>query len=222
MNKLPNLNQILKCMPKKLEDRMLPAMPHIPVVVPDKVLLPVKYPKRNIEMMGPERIHNQLIYQQYGIIALGGGALKGEHFDVISNRINKYTDFERFFAVWRLNPPWKPKSKKSLNKKMGGGKSKVHHYETPVRAGRVLVEMGGIGDFAEIEHILETVCKKMPIYCRPITQQIMDELKEEKQNIDANNFNPFDYRELVRDDYSNSRHRLKPHDMLWGGGTYYT
>jgi len=201
---------------------MLPALPYIPTLLPQDVVLPVKYPKRNIEMMGPERIHNQLIYRQYGIIALGGGALKGEHFDIIRNRINKYTDFERFFAVWRLDPPWKPKSKRSLNKKLGAGKAKVHHYETPVRAGRIMVEMGGIGEFSEIVALFDTICKKMPIYCRPITQQMMDELKEEKLKIDAMNYNPFNFRELVRLDFSNSRHRLTAHDMYYGGGPYYT
>lgn len=209
-------------MPKRVEDRMLPTMSYIPTLLPDKVVLPVKYPKKNLDMLGPERVHNQLIYKQYGIIALGGGALKGEHFDIIRDRINKYTDFSRFFAVWRLDPPWKPKSKRSLNKRLGGGKGKVHHYETPVKAGRIMVEMGGMGYFEEIHHILDTICKKMPLYCRPITQEYMDNLKEEKLRLDEANINPFDYRELVRHNFSNTKRLLRPYDMLFGGGTYFT
>ena len=213
---------ILKCMPKKIENRMLPLLPYIPTVVPKDVVLPVKYPKKNIDMMGPERVHNQLIYQQCGIIALGGGALRDDHYDIIRDRINKYTDFERFFAVWRVDPPWKPKSKRSLNKKMGGGKAKVHHYEFPVKAGRIIVEMAGIGHYSEIESTLTTICGKMPLYCMPISQEIMDELKEEKLKIDAENYNPFNYRELVSMNYSDSRRKLRTFDRLWGGGTYYT
>lgn len=204
-------------MPKKVDDRMLPLLPYTPVVVPKGVILPIKHPKANIDMMGPERIHNQLIYQQYGIIALGGGALRGAHFDVIRDRVNKYTDFERFFAIWRVDPPWKAVSKKSLGKKMGGGKAKVHHYETPVRAGRIIIEMGGVGNFYEIERILETICKKMPLYCMPISQKIMDNIKKEKLELDKHNYNPFEYRYLVRNNFSNSRTRLSSREMLWGG-----
>lgn len=217
---MPSLQQILKYMPKKLEDRMLSQVPHIPQQVPDKVLLPYKHPKADIDMMGPERVHNQLMYQQYGIIALGGGAFIGAHYDVIRDRINKYTDFERFFAIWRIDPPWKPVSKKSLGKKMGGGKAKVHHYETPIRAGRIIIEMGGIGEFCEIERILTTICKKLPLYCRPISQSIMDQLKEEKQKLDAENYNPFEYRYLLRNNFSNSQMKIRSRDMLWGG-TYF-
>lgn len=199
---------------------MLASLPYIPTSTPKGVVLPYKYPKADIEMMGPERIHNQLIYKQFGIIALGGGALRGAHYDVIRDRINKYTDFERFFAVWRIDPPWKPKSQKSQGKKMGGGKAKVHHYETPIRAGRILVEMGGIGEFYEIEPILSTICKKMPLYCMPISQEIMDNIQAEKEKIDAENYNPFEYRYLVRNNFSNALFRVRSRDTIWGG-TYF-
>lgn len=217
---MPTIHQILKFMPKKIEDRMLTTVSHIPTAVPPNVVLPYKHPKADIDMMGPERIHNQLIYQQYGIIALGGGALVGAHYDIIRERINKYTDFERFFAIWRIDPPWKPVSKKSMGKKMGGGKAKVHHYETPIRAGRIIVEMGGIGDFHEIQRVLKGICLKMPLYCRPISQDIMDSLKEEKQKLDAENYNPFEYRYLIRNNFSNSRSKVRSREMLWGG-TYF-
>lgn len=199
---------------------MLTQVPHVPQHVPPNVALPYKHPKANIDMMGPERIHNQLIYQQYGIITLGGGALTGAHFDVIRDRINKYTNFERFFAVWRVDPPWKPVSRKSFGKKMGGGKTKVHHYETPVKAGRILIELGGPGQFCEIERSLNTICLKMPLYCRPISQRMMDELKEEKMKLDAENYNPFEYKYLLRNNFSNSRREIPSREMLWGG-TYF-
>lgn len=207
-------------MPKNIEDRLLPQLPYTPVNYPQGVIPPIKHPKANLDMRGPERIHNQLIYRQFGIIAVGGGALNGGHFDIIRDRVNKYMDTERFFAVWRIDPPWKAKSKKSLGKKMGGGKAKVHHYETPVRAGRVLIEIAGIGEFGEVERILSTICKKMPLYAMPISQTMMDDIKREKMEIDANNYNPFEYRDLVRRNFSDSQRFTSPKDALWGG-TYF-
>lgn len=207
-------------MPKKVEDRQLPQMLYTPVTYPEGVIPPLKHPKANIDMRGPERIHNQLIYRQYGIIALGGGALAGPHIDVIRDRVNKYMDFERFFAVWRIDPPWKAKSKKSLGKKMGGGKNKVHHYETPIRAGRILIEVGGHGEFGEVERILTTICKKLPLYAMPISQEIMDNIKKEKMEIDANNYNPFEYRTLLRKNFSDSQRKISAKELVWGG-TYF-
>lgn len=207
-------------MPKNLEDRLLPQLPYTPTTAPSGVILPIKHSRADADMRGPERIHNQLIYRQFGLIALGGGALLGEHYDIIRNRVNKYMDTERFFAVWRIDPPWKAVSRKSLGKKMGGGKAKVHHYELPVRAGRVLIEIGGIGEFGEVERILSTISKKLPIYSMPVTQKMMDDLKEEKLKIDASNYNPFEYRYLLRNNFSDSLKKVSPYDVLWGG-TYF-
>lgn len=47
------------------------------------------------------------------------------------------------FALWRIEPPWQPLSKKGIGKRMGGGKGSIHHYATPVRAERIIVELGG-------------------------------------------------------------------------------
>lgn len=204
-------------MPPKLEDRLLTNLPHTPEVYPDGIELPLKHPRHNIDMRGPERIHNQLIYRHSGLIALRGGSLTGSHTDVIRARVNKYMDPERFFAVWRIDPPWKAVSKRSLNKRLGGGKAKVHHYETPVRAGRVIFEIAGIGEYGEISGILENLSKRMPFFCMPISQQIMDDLKEEDRQIAEKNYNPFDYRDLLRRNIGDSRRHVDRWEVVWGG-----
>lgn len=204
-------------MPPKIENRLLAQLPHTPELNPDGVVPPVKHPRRNIDMRGPERIHNQLIYRHSGLIALRGGALTGKHIDVIISRVNKYMNTERFFAVWRIDPPWKAVSKKSLNKRLGGGKAKVHHYETPVKAGRVIFEIGGIGQHGEVSAIIENVSKKMPFLCMPISQEIMDNLKEESKQISERNYNPFEYRDLLRRNIGDSRRHVDYWEVLWGG-----
>lgn len=207
-------------MPKNIQDRLLPQLPYTPTQAPDGVVMPIKHPRADSDMRGPERIHNQLIYRQFGLIAIGGGALLGEHYDIIRDRVNKYMDTERFFAVWRIDPPWKAVSRKSLGKKMGGGKAKVHHYEFPVKAGRILIEIGGIGQFGEVERILVNISNKMPIYTIPITQQKIDALEKEKLELDSKNCNPFEYRYLLRNNFSNSQSKISPYELLWGG-TYF-
>lgn len=208
-------------MPQKIEDRLLPQLPHTPLNFPNGVIPPIKHIKAAIDMRGPERIHNQLIYRQYGIVALGGGALRGAHLDWIRDRINRYIDTERLFAIWRIDPPWKAVSKKSLNKKMGGGKAKVHHYETPVKAGRILIEVAGIGEYGEVERVLKSICKKLPIYAMPISQEIIEQIRKEKMDLDIKNYNPFEYRDLLRKNFSNSRQQTSPRELVWGGTIYF-
>jgi hypothetical protein len=36
---------------------------------------------------------------------------------------------------------------------MGGGKGPIDHYVTPVKAGRVIIEMGGKCEFVEVSHV---------------------------------------------------------------------
>lgn len=45
---------------------------------------------------------------------------------------------------------------------MGGGKGAIDHYVTPVRYGRLIVELGGKVELGEVEHILTEVAKKLP------------------------------------------------------------
>lgn len=204
----------------KLEDRGLPLLNYTPTKWPEGVIPPVKHPKEDDDMRGPERIHNQLIYRQYGIITVSGGALQGAHFDIIRDRVNKYMDMERFFAIWRLDAPWKAVSKKGYGKKRGGGVGKVHHYETPVKAGRVLIEVAGIGEFEEVKWILSTICKKLPLYAMPVSQEILDSLLEMKRKQDERNYNPFEYRDILRRNFSDSQRFISPKELAWGG-TYF-
>jgi large subunit ribosomal protein L16 len=42
---------------------------------------------------------------------------------------------------------------------MGGGKGPIDHYVTPVKAGRVIVEMGGTCEFLEVSYLTLSVSK---------------------------------------------------------------
>lgn len=54
------------------------------------------------------------------------------------------------FAIWRVPAPWQPVTKKGQGQRMGGGKGAIDHYVTPIRAGRIIVEMGGKCEFEEV------------------------------------------------------------------------
>ena len=45
---------------------------------------------------------------------------------------------------------------------MGGGKSAIDHYVTPIKAGRVIVELGGKCEFEEAFPFLNEVAHILP------------------------------------------------------------
>lgn len=112
---------------------------------------PPRMQKRLILMRGPDVEHNkQLIHKQYGVIALTGGRIKYPHIEMARLSIGRKMDTSRMFAIWRVPEPWQPLHKKGVGVRLGGGKGSIDHYATPVRAGRVILEIGGDCQFEEV------------------------------------------------------------------------
>ncbi|XP_035231561.1 39S ribosomal protein L16, mitochondrial-like [Stegodyphus dumicola] len=180
------------------EQRKLPIIPKIP-----QYYINTKPPllrKSHEDIRGPETVHNELLHKQYGIIALSGGYLKYGSIEVIRNTVNREMDTRKTFAVWRVDPLWKPQPKKGVGKRMGGGKGSVHHYATPVKAGRIVIEVGGKVEFEEVYPFLNRVAMKMPFDAMPISQQMLEELEKEAEELHQKNINPFSFRYAVQND----------------------
>ena len=86
--------------------------------------------------------------------ALSGGQLHHGHFEMLRVGVNKKIEENKMFAVWRIPAPWKPVCRKGIGHKLGGGKGSVHHYVTPVKAGRIIIELGGECEWNEVYWIL--------------------------------------------------------------------
>ena len=65
---------------------------------------PPKGTKELWRMMGEERVNNELILKQYGIIALAGGMLKHKHFEVMRLAIGRHCDSnkKKTFSIYRF------------------------------------------------------------------------------------------------------------------------
>ena len=65
---------------------------------------PPKGTKELWRMMGEERVNNELILKQYGIIALAGGMLKHKHFEVMRLAIGRHCDSnkKKTFSFYRF------------------------------------------------------------------------------------------------------------------------
>lgn len=51
--------------------------------------------------------------------------------------IGRKLDTNTMFAIWRVDAPWQPITKKGQGQRMGGGKGAIDHYVTPIKAGKV-------------------------------------------------------------------------------------
>lgn len=125
-----------------------------PTFDPEKGENKYKTTKRMIEARGVEEIHTELIHRQYGLVAKSGGFISAADFKYIQERLNKNL-LDKQFAIWRVDPPWLPRTKKAQGTKLGGGKGSISHYVTPVRTNRIILEVGGhITEFEVVKTLL--------------------------------------------------------------------
>ena len=92
-------------------------------------------------MMGEELVHNKLVLGQFGIVALHGGAISSKNFEAVRNYCNRRLRENESFAIYRVDPPHHPVTNRGPGKKLGGGKGSISHYVTPVKAGRIILEV---------------------------------------------------------------------------------
>jgi large subunit ribosomal protein L16 len=180
-------------------------------------LRPPKMQKRLKLMRGPELVNNTLLHKQFGIVAEGGGRLRWGHYEMMRLGIGRKMDTSRMFAIWRVPAPWQPLTKQGQGQRMGGGKGSVDHYVTPVRAGAIIVELGGKCEFQEVEGFLDDFAKKLPFKARAISQQIMDAEREEEERKERENINPYTFKYVIQNNLSGCHRWLSPKDHKWFG-----
>lgn len=178
---------------------------------------PPKMQKRLILMRGPETVHNALLHKQYGIVAQGGGRLRFGHYEMMRLGIGRKLDVSRMFAIWRIPAPWQPVTKKGQGQRMGGGKGAIDHYVTPIRAGRVIVEMGGRCEFDEVKKILGTVCHNLPFKAIVVSQEIMEQMAADEKQQEADNLNPYTAKYVIQNNLNGCHNWLGKFDHKWFG-----
>ncbi|XP_012232735.1 large ribosomal subunit protein uL16m [Linepithema humile] len=211
----------LKCFPPpiKFGDIEYPERRKLKIVekVPQypQSLRPPKMQKRIRYMRGPEEVHNSLLYRQYGIIATGGGRLKYGHFEMIRLTLNKKLNQQTMFSIWRVDAPWQPVTKKGQGQRMGGGKGSIDHYATPIKAGRVIVEVGGHCEFFEVKKILTQIAKQLPFKAEAVSQEILDKKAAKEKWMEENNQHLWTWKYMVQNNMLGCWKWISPVDKLW-------
>ena len=100
-------------------------------------------------------------------------------------------------------------------KKSGGGKGSIAFYATPVKAGRVIVEIGGQCEFEEVQCYLESVAQKLPCYAMATSQQLIDEYRQKYQQLKQENINPITKERVAQLQMGNSSRLMSKYDKMW-------
>ena len=136
---------------------------------------------------------------------------------MIRSGINRKMDENRCFAVWRVEPPWKPKTKKGQGMRMGGGKGNIDHYVTPVREGRIVVEFGGRIGYKEAYPMLKKVADKLPFKAEVVTQEMLEKEGEVLEGLKNSNLNPFSFEYVLKNKLMGCTTWASPYDFRWFG-----
>ncbi len=130
------------------------------------MLLPKKTKFRNRfrgVMRGRAWRGSELSFGDYGLPALGRGAISSRQIEAARKVLRGYTG--RGGKLWGRSFPDKPVSKKPAETRMGGGKSAVDHYAAEVCPGRVILEISGVPAHLAAE-ALRLAASKLPIKAR--------------------------------------------------------
>jgi large subunit ribosomal protein L16 len=106
---------------------------------------------------------NEVSFGQYGIQALAPAWITAQQIEACRTTITRQT--HRDSKVWIRIFPDKARTKHPAEARMGKGKGAVDHWVAVVKPGRILFEIGGIGQ-EEAKRVHELVSHKLSIPTR--------------------------------------------------------
>lgn len=109
-----------------------------------------------------------LAFGDYGLKALGSKWVTMRQIEAARRAIVHST--KRSGKLWIRIFPDKPVTARPAGMRMGRGKGPVDHYVAPVRAGRILFELGGLEEDLARE-ALQRAANKLPVKTEIISQK---------------------------------------------------
>ncbi len=124
----------------------------------------VKYRKvQRVRMKGPATSGNTLVYGDYGLITLEPAWLESKQIEAARRAMTHH--IKRGGQIWIRVFPDKPVTSKPAEVRMGGGKGAPDHWVAVIKPGRVLFEIGGVGESVARE-AMRLASHKLPIETR--------------------------------------------------------
>ncbi|XP_038620596.1 39S ribosomal protein L16, mitochondrial [Tachyglossus aculeatus] len=200
------------------EDVSIPDKPKLRFVERMPLVPKTRREPRNLsDIRGPSTEATEFTEGNFGILALGGGYLRWGHFEMMRLTINRSLDPKNMFAVWRVPAPYKPITRKGVGQRMGGGKGAIDHYVSAVKAGRLIVEVGGRCEFGEVEWFLSKVAHKLPFRAKAVSRESLAAMRKRHEERRLNNQNPWTFERIITSNMLGMRKVLSPYDLTHKG-----
>lgn len=100
---------------------------------------------------------------------------------------------------------------------MGGGKGSIDHYVTPIKAGRIIVEVGGHCEFSEVKGFLGLVAHILPFKAEVVSYESLKQKKERSIARENSNQNPYTMKYIIKNNLGRSHHWVSPNDRKYFG-----
>lgn len=121
----------------------------------------VKYRKQmRGTMKGVAHAGTRISFGEFGLVSMGTAWITSRQIEAARRTITHFT--ARGGRIWIRIFPDKPITKKPPEVRMGSGKGDVFEYVAPVKAGRVMFEMGGIAKDVAFQ-ALKLAAYKLPV-----------------------------------------------------------
>jgi len=201
--------------PSKNKNYEVPAYERLLKVMPKAPLQPVMNRQKMMFLIrGPCLGEGaELKLQKFGVVILKGARLKHGHFQYITDKVNRFIRDKPLHAIWRVPPPYRPVTRHPLQAVMGGGKGKIDHYITPVKARQVIFEVAGSLESNEVLPTLRKVATGLPAPAIAVDHEMLQALYEEERRIEDENENFFTFREIVEKNMQGMRKYVTYYDL---------
>lgn len=129
----------------------------------------VKYRRpHSLKYEGKSKAGNEVSFGEFGLQATSGNYITARQIEAARIVLSRYT--KRGGQVWIRIFPQLAKTKKPAEVRMGSGKGSPESWVAVVKTGRVMFEIGGVGE-ANAREALRLAAYKLPIRTRVIAKE---------------------------------------------------
>ncbi len=135
------------------------------------MLMPKRVKYRRVHrgrMKGKATRGNQVVYGDFGIVALEPGWITSNQIEAARIAMTRY--IKRGGQVWIKIFPDKPITEKPAETRMGSGKGSPEYWVAVVKPGRVLFEVAGVEEDVAREAMVRAI-HKLPVKCKFVVRQ---------------------------------------------------
>ena len=139
------------------------------------MLMPKRVKYRRVHrgrMKGKASRGTEIVYGQYGLVALEPGWIKSNQIEAARIAMTRYT--KRGGKVFIKIFPDKPVTAKLAETRMGSGKGSPEYWVAVVKPGRILFEMDGV-DEAVAREAMRLASNKLPIKCKFMKKEAVEQ-----------------------------------------------